>query len=261
MPLAGGIYYEEHGLSIAEPIILSSGLGGSAGYWAPNLAALAERYRVIVYDHRGTGRSERNVEGDLTLEAMADDIIALMDALAIPQATLVGHAIGGMIGLALALKDPARLKQLVIINGWARLSPHTARCFDTRLVLLRESPRAYLHGQPIFLFPAQWISDHHDQLQAEEEAHLAHFPGAEMIGRRIAAARRFGVSARLGEIAMPVLLIATEDDMLVPSSCSQAMAKALPHAQLAMMGQGGHAVNVTRAREFNMWLLDWLGGE
>jgi aminoacrylate hydrolase len=261
MPHAGGLYYEDHGPPGAEPLILSSGLGGSAGYWGPNLAALAERHRVIVYDHRGTGRSDRTVEGDLTLEAAGDDIVALMDALDIPRATLIGHAIGGMMGLAVALKHPGRLSRIVVINGWARLDPYTARCFDTRLVLLRESPRAFVHGQPIFLFPAQWMSDHHARLEAEEEVHLAHFPCAEMVGRRIAAARRFNIADRLGEIDAQVLLIATEDDMLVPSSCSEKLAKGIPGAQLAKLATGAHAVNVTRADHFNMWLLDWLDGE
>lgn len=261
MPVAGGIYYEEHGPAEAAPLLLSAGLGGSGGYWAPNLAALAQRHRVIVYDHRGTGRSDRDVGGDLTLEAMADDVLGLLDALEIARVTLVGHAIGGMIGLAIALKDPSRLRRIAVINGWAKLDPHTARCFDTRLVLLRESPRAFIHGQPIFLYPAEWISRHHDQLQAEEETHLAHFPGAEMVGRRIAAARRFDIAARLGEIRVPTLLIATEDDMLVPASRSEALAKGIAGAKLAKMVHGGHAVNVTRAEHFNMWLVDWLDGE
>jgi len=258
MPVAGGIYYEEHGPAGGTPILLSSGLGGSALYWEPNIAGLAAHHRVIVYDHRGVGRSDAEVPGDLTLEAMAEDVRGLLDALGIARVTLIGHAIGGMIGLALALTDPARIAQLVVINGWAKLDPHTARCFDVRLRLLRDSPRAYLHAQPLFLYPAQWISDHTDALLAEEEAQIAHFPGAEMIGRRIAAARRFNIADRLGEVAVQTLLIASEDDTLVPSSCSDVLAKGIEGAQLAMMTKGGHAVNVTRADHFNIWLLDWI---
>ena len=261
MAEVGGLYYEAHGPAGGEPLILSSGLGGSASYWAANLAALAERHRVITYDHRGTGRSARDVPGDLTIEAMAEDLRGLADALNIPRFTLIGHAIGGMIGLAFDLIAPDRLARLVVINGWGKLDPHTARCFDTRLVLLRESPRAFVHGQPIFLYPAQWISDHHAQLEAEEEVHLTHFPGAEMVGRRIAAARRFNLGERLSAVEVPTLLIATEDDMLVPISCSEALAERIPGAQFARMIKGGHAVNVTRPQEFNMWLLDWLDGE
>ncbi len=74
-----------------------------------------------------------------------------------------------------------------MINGWARLDPQTARCFDTRLALLSGSgPRAYLRAQPLFLYPPAWNSAHADELDAELEAQIAHFPGAEMVQRRIA---------------------------------------------------------------------------
>ncbi len=261
MPQAAGLHYEVHGDAGAPTVLLSPGLGGSANYWAPNIAALAQRHRVIVYDHRGTGRSAREVPGDLTLEAIGQDMVGLMDALDVPTATLIGHAIGGMAGLAIALTNPERLERLVVINSWAKLDPHSARCFDTRLALLRDSgPRAFLHAQPLFLYPAQWISDHHDTLQAEEEAMLAHFPGAEMVQRRIAAARRFDIANRLPTIHVPTLIVVSEDDMLVPPAQSERLAADIPDAQLARMATGGHACNVTRAEHFNMWLLDWLDG-
>ncbi|MCE6983125.1 alpha/beta fold hydrolase, partial [Pseudomonas frederiksbergensis] len=61
MAEAAGLYYEIHGRADAPPLILSSGLGGSASYWAPNIPALAEHFHVIAYDHRGTGRSDRTL--------------------------------------------------------------------------------------------------------------------------------------------------------------------------------------------------------
>ena len=262
MPDANGIHWEEHGQPGGPVILLSSGLGGSGHYWQPNLAALGAGHRVITYDHRGTGRSDRHVAGDLTVEAMAADVIALLDAIGVARCTFIGHALGGHVGLALALSAPARLERLVVINGWAKLDPHTARCFDTRLALLRDSgPRAYLHAQPLFLYPPQWIADHDDQLQDEEEVLLAQFPGAEMVQRRVAAARRFTIAGRLDEIRVPTLLVASDDDMLVPPSASEKLAAGIPGAQLARMAAGGHACNVTRAEHFNMWLLDWLHAE
>ncbi|MEP6784360.1 MAG: pyrimidine utilization protein D [Sphingomonadales bacterium] len=260
MAEAGGLYYEERGPVGAPSLILSSGLGGAGGYWAPNLVALAEKHRVITYDHRGTGQSQREIDGLLTIARMAEDVRMLMDAIGSERATFVGHAFGGHIGLMLALESPELLDRLVVINGWARLDPHTARCFDTRLALLRDSgPRAYLHAQPLFLYPPQWISDHSDRVADEEEAHLAHFPGAEMVQRRIAAARLFNLADRLGDIQVPTLILAADDDMLVPPSCSERLAEGLPKGQLARFASGGHACNVTRAEHFNQWLGAWLG--
>lgn len=155
-----GLHYEIRGAADGPPLILSAGLGGSAAYWAPNLDALARRHRLILYDHRGTGRSDRALPPDLSVDDMADDVLALMDGLGLAGASLIGHAAGGAIGLALALKAPHRLDRLVVVNGFARPDPHFRRCFDTRLALLRDSGvAAFLRAQPIFLYPARWISE------------------------------------------------------------------------------------------------------
>jgi aminoacrylate hydrolase len=257
MPEAGGLHYEEHGRADAPPLILSAGLGGSARYWEPNVAALAKQHRVILYDHRGTGRSGPLAAGRVTVEDFADDILGLMDALGIARAGLIGHAVAG---LALARKARERLDRLIVINGWASLDPHFARCFDVRLNLLRHGgPRAYLQAQPIFLYPANWISDHSAELDAELEVQLAHFPDADTLSRRVTALRSFDIADDLGAIATPTLLVVAEDDMLVPPHCARRLAAGLPHAQLGPLGSGGHACNATRPDLFNRLVLAWLG--
>jgi aminoacrylate hydrolase len=255
---AAGLYWEEHGAPGGLPVILSSGLGGSASYWAPNLDALAADRRVILYDHRGTGRSDRALPADLTVDDMADDVIALMDGLGIDRAGLIGHAAGGVIGLSLALRFPDRIDRLVVINGWSRPDPHFARCFEARLNLLHGSGvAAFVRAQPIFLYPARWISENDARLDAEEAGHVAHFQGTANIEARIAALKAFDVDARLGEIAAPTLLIVAEDDMLVPPSASERLAGGLPRATLMPM-LGGHACNVTEPVIFDKILRGWL---
>jgi aminoacrylate hydrolase len=255
--LIAGLYHEEHGAG--PPLILSAGLGGSGNYWLPNLPALAAEHRVILYDHRGTGRSDRELPETVTAEQMGDDILALIDGLGLEKATIVGHAAGAVAALALALRNPERIDRLVLVNGWSRLDPHFARCFDVRLALLRDSgPRAYLHAQPLFLFPANWISEHAGQLAADEEQHLAHFAGAKAYEKRIAALRAFDVDARLSEITAPTLALAAADDMLVPSSCSARLAQGIKGARHSVMDWGGHGCNVTDPTGFNARVLDFL---
>jgi len=255
--LIDGLFVEEHGPADAPPVILSPGLGGSAAYWAPNLDALAENHRVILYDHRGTGRSDRALRFDVNVDHMADDVLAVMDGLAIPRATLIGHAAGGIIGLAIALRFPARLAGLVAVNAWPAPDPHFLRCFEARLALLRIGVRAFVRAQPIFLYPARWNSDNAARLEAEEAAQIAQFQGQPNVEARIAALAGFDISARLGEIETPTLLIAAEDDMLVPASCSERLLEGLPDATLAQLG-GGHACNVTNQNAFDDILRNWL---
>ncbi|RYE03484.1 MAG: pyrimidine utilization protein D [Sphingomonadales bacterium] len=256
--MINGLYHESHGAG--PPLILSAGLGGSGNYWLPNLPALAANHRVILYDHRGTGRSDRALPETVTVEQMGDDILALIDGLGLEKATVIGHAAGAVAGLAAVLKSPERIDRLVLVNGWSRPDPHFARCFDARLALLRNSgPRAYLEAQPIFLFPANWLSEHHAQIAAETEQHLAHFAGAEAYEKRIAALRAFDVDARLHEISAPVLALAAEDDMLVPSNCSRRLAEGIRGAELAMMAWGGHGCNITDPGSFERHVLEFLG--
>ncbi len=254
-----GLYYETHGPEDAPPLILSSGLGGSASYWKPNIAALAAHFRVIAYDHRGTGRSDRALPTVVTVDDFADDMLAVMDALGVAKAHVVGHAAGGVAGLALAHKAPARLDRLVVINGWIRPDPHFLRCFEVRLNLLRHvGVEAFLRAQPIFLYPAPWISAHSAQLDAELAHQLADFPGAATLEKRIAALAAFDASGWIGTIATPTLALFSRDDMLVPWTCSRDLADANGCIEPAELAAGGHACNITQPDAFARLILDFL---
>ena len=253
---ASGLWYDWHGLEFAEVVILSPGMGGSAEYWAPNLTALAAQHRILLYDHQGTGRSDHTLPDDITVATMAGDVLALLEELGVEQAHFVGHALGGLIGLELARIFPG-IGKVVVVNGWANLDPHFERCFETRLDLLRMSgPAAYVRAQPLFLYPANWISENMALLNTQGLHQITHFPAAETLEKRIAAAKAFDLS---DDIAADVLVLASEDDMLVPSRCAKVLADRLSRARLATMPWGGHACNVTDPETFNNLVLDFLG--
>jgi aminoacrylate hydrolase len=263
MPTTGdGLYYELlEGPSGAETVLLSSGLGGSASFWAPQMAALKKRFRVLLYDHRGTARSVRKLSEPHSVDAMANDMRVVMDAAKVKQAHLVGHAAGGLAGLALALKSPKRVGKLVVVNGWSRPDPHLERCFEARIALLkRAGKRAYIRAQPLFLYPASWISENTARLDAEEEHMVKAFPSTDVMLDRIEALLAFDIDAKLPKIAAPVLVMASADDMLIPVTCSKRLAQRLANVTLDITPWGGHAMSVTEPEVFNATLLDFLGG-
>jgi len=245
----------------APTVLLSSGLGGTAGYWAPQLAALRERYRVVAYDQAGTGRNKQDLPGDHSIAAMADEVLAVMDATKTDTAHFVGHALGGLVGLDLAARHPDRLRSLTVVNGWAAAHAHTRRCFDLRLMLLKhEGPAAYVRAQPIFLYPADWLAKNAERA-AQEEAHgLAGFQGADTLKRRIGALLAFDATPHLASLRMPTLISAARDDVLVPCSMSEELTAAIPDARLHIAPWGAHAVNVTQPDSFNAMLLNFLDG-
>jgi len=243
----------------APTVLLSSGLGGTAGYWAPQLAALTARYRVVTYDQAGTGRNKRALPDDHSIAAMTDEILGVMDATQTDKAHIVGHALGGLVALDLAVRNPDRLRSLTVINGWAKAHAHTRRCFELRLMLLKhEGPAAYVKAQPIFLYPADWLAKNADRAEQEEAHGLTSFQGADVLRRRIAALLAFDATPHLARIAMPTLISAARDDVLVPCSMSEQLAAAIPGATLQVAPWGAHAINVTQSDAFNAMLLEFL---
>ena len=255
------MHFHLHGRHDADAptIILSSGLGGSASYWAPQLAALSDDYRIVSYDHRGCGRTGGEVPADGGIAAMADDVLDIAEQLGLTHFDFMGHALGGLIGLDLALRKPGIIGKLVLINAWSKADPHSGRCFDVRIELLEKSGvPAFVKAQPLFLYPAVWMSENAERLEAEERHGIDHFQGRTNILRRIAALRAFDVDNRLQDIKTETLVIATRDDLLVPYTRSIRLAEGLSNSQLQLVDFGAHAVNVTAPDAFNAAILRFL---
>ena len=241
-----------------EVLLLSSGLGGSGGYWAANVGALAQRYRVVTYDQRGTGRSPASLAAPYAIADMADDAAEVLDALGASSCRIVGHALGGLVGLALAARSPRLVSHLVVVNGWMQADPHTVRCFDVRReLLLKAGIGPYLRAQPLFLYPSSWMAANADRLAAEEARAAAHFPGVANTLLRIEALLGFDAAPLLPALACKTLLVASEDDLLVPPVCSGRLHAALPGSRLARL-DGGHACNVTNPAGFAAHCLEFL---
>jgi aminoacrylate hydrolase len=255
------MHFDIHGRTEpdAPTIILSSGLGGSGSYWTPQIPALAPHFRVVTYDHRGCGKTGGTVPESGGISAMADDVMEIVKALDLKQFAFMGHALGGLIGLELALRHPEMISRLILINAWSKADPHSGRCFDVRIELLEKSGvPAFVKAQPLFLYPAQWMAENAERMASDEAHGIAHFQGRENVLQRIAALRAFDVDARLGEISTPTLAVATRDDLLVPYSRSLRLVDGMPNAELALSDFGAHAVNIVHPDPFNETVLSFL---
>jgi aminoacrylate hydrolase len=255
------VYYEVHGRTDpdAPTVLLCSGLGGAAHYWAPQIPVLADSFRVITYDQTGTGRTAGTLPPGYAVADMAAEVATLLDELGVEQTHIIGHALGGLIGLRFALDRPARVHRLVLVNAWAKTHPHTLRCFAARKnLLLNTGAAAYVQAQPLFLYPAAWLADRQDWLAEQDAAGIAHFPPVDTVLRRINAVETFDLTAAIAAISAMTLLIATRDDVLVPCTCSIALADQLPHVRLALLDHGGHACNVTDPAGFDAMVTAFL---
>jgi pimeloyl-ACP methyl ester carboxylesterase len=243
--------YEVHGAAhiAAETLLLLHGLGSSGADWEPQIAAFEKTYAIIAVDLAGHGRSPapRRLP---TVEAMAADVETVLDALDVRAIHVIGLSIGGCIALALALRAPARVRSLVLVNAFARLrpaGPRTAARMLTRVGLLLCAPMSTLGS-----YVARNVFPRPDQagLRAAAAARLA-ANGRRAYLAAVSALVRFDVRRRLGEIHCPTLVVAGEHDTTIPLSAKQALARGIAGARLVVVPDSGHVTNLDQAAEFN----------
>jgi pimeloyl-ACP methyl ester carboxylesterase len=118
--VATGVRLNVSQTGTGEPLLLIMGTSGSLGLWEPLVAPFAARHRVIAFDNRGLGQSERGAER-ITMASLAVDAVALLDALEIERAHVLGWSLGSAVAQELALAHPNRLGGLVLYATWGRL--------------------------------------------------------------------------------------------------------------------------------------------
>ena len=256
--VAGGeIYYEEAGRG--EPLIFVSGLGGTGSYWRPQVAVFRSRFRVITYDHRGTGSSDR-LQRAFSIDQMTAELAELMDALKIERAHLVGWSTGGAIGQTLAIEQPRRIARLVLCSTWTHCDPWFRQLFEARREILRQGGSAlYAAFYPLWVYPPDYVNAHDAGIEEERRQAVAGAPPVEVAMGRINALLAFDRRTGLPRIQAPTLVVASDNDYVIPSYHAEALARAIPGARLAILPGGGHANTATQPEAFNRIVLEFLG--
>jgi pimeloyl-ACP methyl ester carboxylesterase len=227
------------------PLVLVNGYAATAADWDPAfIAALGEASTVYLPDNRGMAGSTGSVEG-LSVEAMAGDVLALLDDLGIGEADMAGWSMGGFVAQAVAAEAPARVRRLVLLstNGggpeavrseadaWRRLTDHT------------DTPEEQARRLLALLFPAPVAERLFDQFgDVVAAARAALDPGVLSAQETAMAAwLRDPASARLAAIRAPALVAAGSEDVVIPPANSELLAAALGDSWLARFPGGGHA--------------------
>jgi aminoacrylate hydrolase len=256
LPDGESLYFEDHGSG--PPLLLVSGLGGVMGFWSGHVPVLAERFRVILHDHRGTGKSGRS-RIEYSVEQMAGDVLALMDHLGIERAHYCGHSTGGAMGQILAIEHPDRIGRLVLSATWPGPDPYFDALFANRAAVLSAMGiEAYARLSALFMKPPTWFRDHPGGAEADAMALLAADPDPEITLSRIAAIRRFDRRADLHRIAAPTLVFGAADDTVTPAYNFHALAAAIPEARLVMLPRGGHFYPNMAPEAFRSTVLGFL---
>lgn len=238
------LYWEEHGGG--EPLLLIMGLGVTLEGWNRLGPPLAERYRTILFDNRGVGRSDVP-PGPYPITTMADDAAAVLDAADVERAHVLGLSMGGMIAQEFALRFPARVRSLILgCTGCGGpegvpAGPEVAKALAARQTMTREqamwamAPFIYDERTP----RARIEEDFARRLSAPVSAE-GYF--AQMGGIRAWS----GTRSRLPSIAAPTLVVHGETDRLVPPENGRILARAIPGAALVMIPAASHIFSTDR---------------
>lgn len=254
---ANGIrqYYEIQG--DGPPLLLVAGMGGTANYWEEQVSFFARHFTVITYDQRGTGRSEHGrVAG---IEQLVEDLIALLDVIGVPRVDFVGHSTGGNIGQIFAIEHPERLNKLVIYASTTHGDHYRSKVWRVRRAILENlGPELYGDMTSLMLYPPRWITENADKLERQQAAQVKMLAPVEVMTSRIEAVQAFDRRSQLAEIMAPTLVVCARDDTQTPAYFSQALADAIPAAELRLLDYGGHACSRTEPDSFNELVLAYL---
>ncbi len=254
------LYYECHGEG--EPLLLLHGLGSSARDWLFQVDYFRSRYQVIAADMRGHGRTDKPA-GPYSVAMLAGDTAALLRALAVGPAHVLGLSMGGMIAFQLALDAPALVRSLVIVNSGPALVPRNVaqrlavwrRLAISRFLGMRRMGQ-FLAGR---LFPEPHQTSLHDAFVArwaenDRPAYLASMRA--LIG--------WSVLERLPTLELPVLVVSGDMDY-TPVADKVAYTRLIPRAELQVIANSRHVTPVDQPETFNRLVAEFLarqgGGE
>ena len=235
--------YYEHSGEGAPTVVLIHGLGASTYTYHRNLLPLADHFSVYALDLKGFGASDKPGDG-YGLDEMRDHVSGFLDTTGVRRAVVVGHSMGGEIALRLTLQQPERVQALVLIDsaGFLEGSGTTGaagrsiqRLFSEKGLVTQESVRAY--GRP-----------------------LRSRGGANALIARTRADDWGGVADRIGEIAVPTLVLWGEADQLLPVAHAERFQTAIPHAQVITYPDCGHRPTIERADDVNRDLIAFITG-
>jgi len=252
------LYYEVRGSG--RPLLLVAGLAADNAYWVPVVDALAAKYRVILLDNRGSGRTTP-LDAATGIGAMADDCIALVRHLRLPKVHIVGHSMGGMIVQDCAIRYPDLVERIVLTATAPVASARDNDLFASWATLFDAIDRSLWFRNLFF-----WVFSPRFFASAKAVDALVQLATAypyqqspAALWSQVRAIAAFDATKSLSDIRTRTLVLAGSDDLLFPVAASAAFAKAIPHATFAPIEGAAHSMPVEFPQEFTRRVIDFLG--
>jgi 3-oxoadipate enol-lactonase len=249
------IAYRLDGPEDRPVLMLSNSIATTFHMWDGQVPELAKSFRVLRYDFRGHGGSDAPV-GAYSLDRLGRDVLELLDFLGLARVHFMGLSLGGFVGQWLGVHAPERIERLILSNTSPHLGP--ASYFDEQIsnVLSAGDLSATADMFMRNWFPASMLTSRNETVEEFHAAILDMSP--QGLAGCFAAVRDADLRRPISLITAPTLVIGGEDDKVTLASHSQAIAAAVPGAELLLL-PGVHLLNVQRPAEFMDAVTRFLG--
>jgi 3-oxoadipate enol-lactonase len=241
----------------APVLLLGGSLGTTLDMWDPQVPALSTSHRVIRFEHRGHGSSPVPT-GPYTIDELGQDVVTMLDRLALPRVSYCGLSIGGMVGQWLAINAPERIDRLILLCTAAYLPP--ASDWRARAATVREAGTPEIVADAVLgrWFTPAYASSHHDIVSR----YRAMICGVDPEGYAgcCEAIADMDLRAGLAGITAPTLVVAGRQDPSIPSKHGEAIASAIPGARIEILDPGAHLASVERADAVTALIAEHLDG-
>lgn len=242
-------------------LVLAAGQGTGPEARAGLISLLARRHRVLTYDQRGTGRSEKVAPGQ-SIEEHAQDLAALMDHLGIARAHLMGMSTGTGIATCFAASNQRRVDRLVLAAPWTHGDADLQVLQNMRKEAARSmAPDHYVQLNALLIYPPEYRQAHFARFDALARKAMTAPQDAAGIAARLDAILRFDARPLYPRIEVPTLVFGARDDLVMPLWHAETAARAIAGAQLIVLEHGGHLFPETRTAEFVAPVLSFLAAK
>lgn len=238
------LYYKSEGQG--EPLMLLAGLSYSLWMWHRMVPILAEQFRVITFDNRGVGRSDKP-RGPYSAQMLAADTAGLLQALDLPHAAIMGHSMGGAVAQALVLDYPHLVDRLILSAtnfGGPNSVPPPQEAMAVLLDPSGDPEERFYRGLSVSTAPgfaerepqivAQWLA-HRKEYPPDPEAYQAQLA----VGLALFSAEA-SFEHRLPQVQVPTLILSGEQDRVIPPENASLLAKQIPESTLHILPRAGH---------------------
>ena len=248
------IYWDEEGSG--EPLLLIMGLSYPSYMWRRIRPLLAQTYRTIALDNRGVGQSDVP-PGVYSIELMASDAAAVLDAANVQSAHLFGVSMGGMIAQEFALQYPQRVRSL-ILGCTAAGGPHAVHAKPEVLeILMRQgvTPEEAKEAIIPFIYDSGTPRERIDEDMA---IRMKWYPTAPGYFGQLQGIIGWDAYSRIAQITAPTLVIHGETDMLIPPANARLISERIPNAKLVLIPRAGHIFETDQPALANRAILEYF---